>query len=589
MNETNLTDSPGDEIAAGPRSAFDRLSATTVAVPLLIAYGAALFLLTLGSYPLYTKGEPREAETIAEIANGGSVILPLRAGIEVPSKPLLMHWTAALASVVSGRLNERVVRFPSAMFAIAGVLACFLYARLLFDPATALIAALMLGTSVQYLQAGTAARVDMTLSFFMEVAFFEFLLIAEGLTSRRMLLYVAIALAVLSKGPVGLVLPAATAFVFMAVRRRWELLRTLSLVRGAILVAMVAGSWYVAAIFAGGREFIDRQVLAENVFRFIPLGETNEGHAHPFYFLEFALIAGYIPWIATIPLVVVQAVRGGRKIDSRITYLIIWIAVVLVFYSFAQSKRGVYLLGLYPALATASAVYLYDSIRSASQALLLKRVTTIVSGIGFAGAGAAGIIAAAVMLSWPSAFESLLNAAGIKAGGFGAALRTAAVGNWYLACPLTVVCVIVGAMLIRNRASVERLVGCIATGFAAASIATNLVVLPALGNTLGLRRFAGQVMHIVGESPAAYLYGLNYGFAYYSGRNYPVVTAREMPSMPYLIAWTSSWDSLKENRRAPFEVVITSNPTELDGSDTMVLLRRRKSPPDAPAPAASPG
>ncbi|MGH7948159.1 MAG: ArnT family glycosyltransferase, partial [Candidatus Binataceae bacterium] len=575
-------------IAARPPILFDRLSAPGVAVPLLIAYGAALFFLTLGSYPLYTKGEPREAETIAEIVNGGGVILPMRAGIEVPSKPLLMHWTAAIASVAAGGLSERIVRFPSALFAVAGILVCYLYVRLLFDPTAALIAALVLGTSVQYLQAGTAARVDMALAFFMEVAFFEFLLIAEGLTSRRLLLYLAIALAVLSKGPVGMVLPAATAFVFVAIHRRWDLLRDLSVVRGAVVVVLVAGSWYVAAVMVGGREFVERQVLAENVFRLIPLGETSEGHAHPFYFLELALIVGFIPWIATIPLVVVQAVRGDRRIDSRVGYLIIWFVVVLVFYSFAQSKRGIYLLALYPALATLSAVYLNDAMRRDSYAPPLMRVTSLVAGLGFVCAGAAGIVAASLMVAWPSAFEALLRVARINAGGFGAALRDAAFGSWYLVAPLTVICVIVGVMLLRGRTSVPRLVGCIATGFAAASIATNLVVLPALGNALGLKNFASDVRKIVGDRPAAYLHGLNYGFAYYSGRNYPVINARDATSMPYLIAWTSSWTSLKPDRRAPFEVVITSNPTELDGSDTMVLLRRKASVLESPAGSGPP-
>ncbi len=62
----------------------------------------------------------------------------------------------------------------------------------------------------------------MTLTFFMEVAFFEFILMAEGLTRRRMLLYVAIALAVLTKGPIGLILPGLVALIWIAAERRWD-------------------------------------------------------------------------------------------------------------------------------------------------------------------------------------------------------------------------------------------------------------------------------------------------------------------------------------------------------------------------------
>src|SRR5215471_4577775 len=194
------------------------------ALLILIALGSLLFLSNLGGYPLYTKGEPREAVTVFNMVHGGGIILPMRAGVELPSKPLLMHWMAALVSLVAGGVNEFSVRLPSAGFAIAGVIVCYFYVRHLFDNVTALVAALVLATTFQYLQAGTGARVDMTLTFFMAVAFFEFILMAEGLTRRRMLLYVAIALAVLTKGPIGLILPGLVALIWIVAEKRWALL-----------------------------------------------------------------------------------------------------------------------------------------------------------------------------------------------------------------------------------------------------------------------------------------------------------------------------------------------------------------------------
>src|SRR5580658_7331322 len=180
---------------------FDNLARPTVAIPLLLVFSALIFGTNLGGYPLYTKGEPREAVTVLAMVSGGGVILPMRAGVELPSKPLLMHWLAALLSMLAGGISEWTIRLPSAIFASAGVLACYHYARRLFENRNALLAALILATSILYLQTGTGARVDMTLSFFMEVAFFEFISIGEGFTHRRTLLYVAIAMAVLAKGP----------------------------------------------------------------------------------------------------------------------------------------------------------------------------------------------------------------------------------------------------------------------------------------------------------------------------------------------------------------------------------------------------
>src|SRR4029077_11097116 len=210
------------------------------AVPILLIVGVALYLVNLGGYPFYTKGEPREAVTVFAIVHGGGVILPQRAGIEIPSKPLLMHWIAALVSLVTGSVNEFSVRLPSAGLAIAGVIVCYFYVGRLFDNVTALIAALILATTFQYLQAATGARVDMTLTFFMEVAFFEFILMAEGLTRRRMLLYVAIALAVLTKRPIVLILPGAVALIWIALEGRWSFLGRMNLIRGAIVVLVLA-------------------------------------------------------------------------------------------------------------------------------------------------------------------------------------------------------------------------------------------------------------------------------------------------------------------------------------------------------------
>jgi len=137
------------------------------AVPILLIVGVALYLVNLGGYPFYTKGEPREAVTVFAIVHGGGVILPQRAGIEIPSKPLLMHWLAALVSLIAGSVDEFSVRLPSAAFAIAGVIVCYNYVRRLFDEVIALIAALILATtfSVSASRDGRAGRHDADLLY----------------------------------------------------------------------------------------------------------------------------------------------------------------------------------------------------------------------------------------------------------------------------------------------------------------------------------------------------------------------------------------------------------------------------------------
>src|SRR5208282_1612487 len=271
-----------------------------------------------------------------------------------------------------------------------------------------------------------------TLTFFMEVAFFEFILIAEGLTRRRMLLYVAIALAVLTKGPIGLILPGLVALVWIAVEGRWTVLSRLSLVRGAIVVLVLAGGWYLAALIEGGPDFFRKQILAENLLRFAGGGDFHEGHIHPFYYMELALLAGFIPWTILLPIVGVQAARRPRALDPRLKYLIVWFAAVLIFYNLPQSKRGVYLLCMYPAFATLVAIYVRETIARPEPARAYVHWIARLSGLAMLILGGAGLIALAMLVARPQEFAGLLQAAGIRAPAFPRVLTSIVAENWVL-------------------------------------------------------------------------------------------------------------------------------------------------------------
>lgn len=578
-------EAPCDPAAAAPAAAPDwlqHIAEPRYAWPILLIFGVALYLVNLGGYPLYTKGEPREAVTVFDIVHGGGVILPQRAGVEIPSKPLLMHWMAALVSLVAGGVNEFAVRLPSAALAIAGVILCYFYVRRLFDNVTALIAALILATTFQYLQAGTGARVDMTLTFFMEVAFFEFILMAEGLTRRRMLLYVAIALAILTKGPIGLILPGLVAVIWIAAEKRWSLLRAMSLVRGAIVVLVLAGGWYLAALIEGGPDFFRKQILAENLLRFAGGADFHQGHIHPFYYMELALLAGFLPWTILLPIVGVQAARAPRALGPRFKYIVVWFAAVLIFYNLPQSKRGVYLLCMYPAFATLVAIYVRQAVVRPEPARACVHWTARLSGLAMLILGGGGLVALAMLVARPQEFAGLLQAAGIRAPAFPHVL-TATVGeDWALDLAMPLGVVALGVLMIFSRPRIERMVLAIAAAMVFTTVAVNVVVIPAIANTLSLRDFTDHAMKIVGDRPIGYLGALNYDVAFYSRRTIPIVAQRN-PQMPeYLIAWRTLFNALPAPTQRRFDIVMTSNPTSLDGTDEMLLLHQRAVSPDTP-------
>jgi len=562
------------------------ITAPRNALPLLMIATIALYLVNLGGYPLYTKGEPREAVTIYDIVHGGGVILPARAGVEIPSKPLLMHWLGALVSLVTG-VTEFSVRLPSAALGIAGVLVCYFYGRRLFDDLSAFFAALVMATTAQYLQAATGARVDMTLTFFMEVAFFEFILMAEGLTKRRMLFYVTIACAILTKGPVGGALPVTVAIIWIALNRRWSVIRELALVRGAIVVIVLAGGWYLGALVEGGEGFFRKQILAENLYRLVGKAAAHEPHAHPFYYVEGALLAGFMPWTILAPIAIVAALDRPRIPDSRLSYIVIWFAAVLVFYNLPQSKRGVYLLALYPALALLLGFYLAHAIVFGEAARRWISGTTRVVGIATVIAAAGALAALAILSASPELFRTALVPFNIEAPSFSSMLAAAINEGRIVSIAVPIIALAIGVWLALARAAIERLVLAMGLVMILIAFAANVIVVPAIANTLSLKNFTIEAMKEVGGDSCAYLDALNYAVAFYSGRSLPIIRARDKSLPDYLICWRAYYFGSSGAFRERYQIILTSNPTSLDGSDEMVLLKRRHTPLNAETHLAS--
>ncbi len=565
--------------AAGPVTRelwwLDQLAEPRAAFPFVLAFGVVIFIVNLGAYPIYTKGEPREAIRILDIIRGGGLLLPTQAGIGLPWKPPLMYWLGAFISVLAGRVNEWTVRLPSAMLAVAGIAVCYYYVGRLFDRRSALVAALILATSFEYLQAGSAARVDMTLTFFMEVAFFEFLMIAEGLVRRRMLLYLTLAAAILAKGPIGAFLPGLVALIWMVLEGRLRLLKELRLPTGAAIVGVLAGGWYLLAGLEGGMDFVRRQVLDENLYRLFPSHAAAEPHAHPFYYMELMLIAGFFPWSAIVPLVIVQLVRQPRALCARVKYLMVWFVAVLVFYNLPQSKRGVYLLALYPALSAFTALFLNEMFSRPDFAPRLVRGLEWASGLLLLStAMGAMLLEVATVFYGPWFLATVTRRLLIDDAGFARALMAMVAARPIASVLLPLVTAGSGVYLLRSTAVVERLFAGTLVGCSCIVISAHLVVVPAIANALTLKPFALELVRIVdGKTVASLQEEANFDIAFYSRRDIPVVSYDDADRSDYLLCSRRSYDLQPERFRARFVSVLESAPTNFRGGGRMMLLR----------------
>jgi len=312
----------------------------------------ALYSSSTIGVPYFTKGEPREALVMQTLLTGGSIVLPLRNGDEIPSKPPMFHWLGALASLPQGRVTEFSSRLPSVVASAVAVATTAWLGTRLFALASGVASGVLLMTLGLWMSTSVIARVDMVLAAFMTTALASFFARYHlGRQSLSHVFWAACAGAVLTKGPVGVILPGAIIGIYLVLRRD---LAYITRMRPLTAVAWLGLPlfWYVLGAIEGGQAFVNKLLLEENLARVVDAEGARMGHVKPFWVHVPLLIVGSIPWCLMIPAVVRYYRRYAQDEPEGVTsFLLLWIVVPLILYSMAGSKRAVYMLPVYPAIA----------------------------------------------------------------------------------------------------------------------------------------------------------------------------------------------------------------------------------------------
>jgi 4-amino-4-deoxy-L-arabinose transferase-like glycosyltransferase len=327
-------------------------------VLILSALCGSLYFPYVGGTAFFDKGEPREALAVQDIVQRGEWLFPLKRAADIPSKPPLFHWSAAVSSKIIGRLDEFTIRFPSAFYATLGVLLVYVFARKLFGAQIGLLGGAIIGTTLIYSSQALTARVDMTLCFFVTLDLVIFYSLYRGFLTGRVwyyVFYLTLGIGVLAKGPLGILLPALVIGSFLALKKRWDLVFKFSFHPGLLLTLFVAVGWYAIALTRGGEGFISHQLLQENIERFY----GGSGHSHPIYYYIPYLFFDGLPWSLLLAFLAWDFFKKRSSLGEDILFLSLWLLVMFAFFSISIGKRSVYLLPLYPALSMLMAVWFY--------------------------------------------------------------------------------------------------------------------------------------------------------------------------------------------------------------------------------------
>jgi 4-amino-4-deoxy-L-arabinose transferase-like glycosyltransferase len=342
---------------------------------IVILIALSIFGLGIDSYPLAGVDEPRYSQTAANMLLNHDFITPYFNGNLRYEKPILFYWEQALAFATFG-VNEFAARLPSVLAATGTTICVFLLGGI---QASALIAAVIFISSFSVLVFSKIAITDMSLCFFITASLTCFFLayqdylhlktrISKTSNQGKMLFYafmLMMALGFLCKGLVAIAIPLGVVLLFLIIEREFPKLifkHKIDILQGLILFMFIGLPWYFAIHHASHGEFTTSFFLKDNFERFI---ETKTNHAGPIWYYIPVILVGFMPWsFFLIQAFFKNDLSRNReiKVDHNSTealtrFNLVWIIVVFLLFTTAQTKLVTYILPIYPALALVVARY----------------------------------------------------------------------------------------------------------------------------------------------------------------------------------------------------------------------------------------
>lgn len=332
----------------------------------LLGLGLLLIATGIGVRDPWPADEPRFALIVRDMVATGEWLLPKVGGDVYADKPPLYFWSMGLALLATGSLRIAFL-LPSLLSGLACLAMIYDLGRRLWNRETGLAAALALLFTVQFAWQVRQAQIDATLLFWCVLSLYGLLrhLLAGPAWTWYAVGWAAAGFGVITKGVGFLPLLILIPFAIMRDRRWSPRTRNTSAAPWAIgppAFIMAVAIWLVPMLLAANADptlaaYRDEILFRQTVDRYASAWH----HREPFwYFIVQVIPALWLPLTLLLPWLVPQWRKAWQQRDLRISLLLWWVGLVLLFFSFSSGKRGVYILPALPAVALASSPYLIE-------------------------------------------------------------------------------------------------------------------------------------------------------------------------------------------------------------------------------------
>jgi 4-amino-4-deoxy-L-arabinose transferase-like glycosyltransferase len=377
---------------------MERTSPQPIQLLLLLLLSGLLFFTGLGSMGLTDRDEGRNAEAGREMFASGDFVTPTFNGELRVAKPVFVYWLMTMSYHAFG-VSEFAARAPSALFGVGLIVMHYLFLTRLRGPTVGLFGALMLLLNIEVLALGRMAITDSVLIFSTTLSLYGFWLgLHEPGRGRHWIwaFYAGMAIATLTKGPVGFAVPLITGLLYLAATRQWLIFwQRGAPIAGTLLLLLLAGPWYVAMFLLHGDAY-SSQAKVHTVGRFLA---PMEGHGVGWWFYFPVLLLGFYPWSAFLPAGLYRAYQSwrawrlmrNRAHDSETPpgsgeelewFAGLWIVGVFIFFSFSSTRLPHYIGPLFPACSLLAALFWAQGLKDSSTKGL-RGAIHFMMGIGY--------------------------------------------------------------------------------------------------------------------------------------------------------------------------------------------------------------
>ena len=328
---------------------------------ILIALSYFFFMFGNGIMSLTNPDEVFYAQIAKEMAQHASWLTPYLFDAPNFEKPIFLYWLLRCGFILFG-VSSFAARFFPAVFGVLGAIAAYFLGLLGFkDSRKAFFSALVLISSVFYIGMARTVFTDMVFSVWILLALLFFIwgyLRRQRKRLSLILFFACSAFAVLTKGPLGLIIPLLIVVLFLYFNREVKYLRCGYAIGGILIFLVIALPWYMCMFTKYGNAFIREFFYNDHIRRLI----EAEHKAHDtWYFYPFSIGGCMFPWSLFVP-VSLWALAKRRLCQREPFYLFLacWIAAVFIIFQVAHSKLASYILPMFPALALLIGDYVSD-------------------------------------------------------------------------------------------------------------------------------------------------------------------------------------------------------------------------------------